>query len=62
MYEMLLNTVSITLDCLNAQTTEFIPEYGSITQTIWSTHEQRQIKEQIKGLLAKMPEPSFFSC
>lgn len=62
MYEMLLNTISITLDCLNAQTTEFVPEYGPITQSIWGTNETRQIKEQIKGLLSKVPEPSYFNC
>lgn len=61
-YGMLLDTISVTLDCLNASTCCVLPELGTVQQSIWSDKEIGQFKHQLKGLMAMIPEPAFFNC
>lgn len=60
-YGMLLDTISVTLDCLSATTTDFIAELGTVEQSIWSEKEVDQFKKQLKGLMAMIPAPAFFA-
>lgn len=60
-YHLLLDTVSITLDCLNATTTCYLPELGTVSQSIWSEKEIDQFKEQLKGLMRILPTAKQFS-
>lgn len=59
-YGMLLDTISITLDCLSATTTDYIPELGTVSQSIWTEKEVEQFKRQLKGLMGLIPAPAFF--
>ena len=60
-YSMMLNTISITLECLNAEVTHFDSQAGPITQSIWNESEIRQIKTQLTGLLSLLPKPEYFN-
>jgi hypothetical protein len=59
-YGMLLDTISITLDCLNATTTDYLPELGTVQQSLWTEKEVDQFRKQLKGLMALIPNPSYF--
>ncbi len=59
-YSMLLDTISVSLDCLAAETKDFVPELGTVTQSIWTEKEVMQFKSQLKGLMALIPDPSYF--
>ena len=59
-YGMLLDTISVTLDCLSATTTDFLPDLGTVQQSIWTEKEVNQFKTQLKGLMAMIPSPAYF--
>lgn len=59
-YGMLFDTISITLDCLSATTTDYLPELGTVQQSVWTEKELEQFKKQLKGLMGLIPSPAYF--
>ena len=59
-YGMLLDTISVTLDCLSATTTDYLPELGTVQQSVWTEKELDQFKKQLKGLMGLIPSPAYF--
>ena len=59
-YGMLFDTISITLDCLSAIKTDYLPELGTVQQSVWTEKELEQFKKQLKGLMGLIPSPAYF--
>ena len=59
-YGMLFDTIAVTLDCLSATTTDYLPELGTVQQSVWTEKELNQFKTQLKGLMGLIPSPAYF--
>lgn len=56
----ILDTIQVVASLIPLEATEFIPEVGCVTQSIWTNEEIRQIKGQLKGLLSLIPAADQF--
>lgn len=60
-YTRVLETVSLLLDVLQAETTTFVEDLGPLTQSVWDVSQEKQIKQQILGMLKLIPDYKNFN-